>query len=218
LVNGAALSGSGRVLRGGAWNNNPRNCRSAYRNNNDPDERNDNIGFRVVSLSFGLALPLRGSSSVPGIPAFTDARSVATEVLALLLSCRAGVPATESTSQDRAGLVGDCIRTCRAAILGLIRFKRTWGLRPRGIEVRPSRGRQKREEAVQGRIRHCCPLRSCRRYLRPIPFRASRRSWAQIREEPPTSGRLRRSLRMVGPSIPQVPLRPGPVSSSSFRP
>ncbi len=40
---------------------------------------------------------------------------MAPEVLALLLSCRAGVPATEFTSQDRAGLVGDGIRTCRAA-------------------------------------------------------------------------------------------------------
>ena len=35
-----------------------------------------------------------------------------------------------------------------------------------------------------------------------------------IRKEPPTSGRLRRSLGMVGPSTPKVPLRPGPVSSS----
>ncbi|MDB9384011.1 SUMF1/EgtB/PvdO family nonheme iron enzyme [Nodularia spumigena CS-584] len=35
-------------MRGGSWNNNPRNCRSAYRNNNDPDNRNNNIGFRVV--------------------------------------------------------------------------------------------------------------------------------------------------------------------------
>ncbi len=34
--------------RGGSWNNNPRNCRSAYRNNNNPDDRNNNIGFRVV--------------------------------------------------------------------------------------------------------------------------------------------------------------------------
>ncbi len=34
--------------RGGSWNNNPRNCRSAYRNNNSPDNRNNNIGFRVV--------------------------------------------------------------------------------------------------------------------------------------------------------------------------
>jgi formylglycine-generating enzyme required for sulfatase activity len=37
-----------RVLRGGAWNNNQRNARSAYRNDNHPDNRNDNIGFRVA--------------------------------------------------------------------------------------------------------------------------------------------------------------------------
>ncbi|MBD2770824.1 SUMF1/EgtB/PvdO family nonheme iron enzyme [Iningainema tapete] len=36
------------MLRGGSWNNNPRNCRSAYRDYNAPDNRNDNIGFRVV--------------------------------------------------------------------------------------------------------------------------------------------------------------------------
>ncbi|WP_416676628.1 SUMF1/EgtB/PvdO family nonheme iron enzyme [Egbenema bharatensis] len=37
-----------RLLRGGSWNNNPRNCRSANRNRNNPDNRNNNIGFRVV--------------------------------------------------------------------------------------------------------------------------------------------------------------------------
>ena len=36
------------MLRGGAFNNNPRNVRCAYRNHNNPDNRNDNIGFRVV--------------------------------------------------------------------------------------------------------------------------------------------------------------------------
>ncbi|HAJ59446.1 MAG TPA: hypothetical protein DCP31_09410 [Cyanobacteria bacterium UBA8543] len=36
------------MLRGGSWNNNPRNCRCAYRNRNTPDNRNNNIGFRVV--------------------------------------------------------------------------------------------------------------------------------------------------------------------------
>ncbi|GDX77473.1 hypothetical protein LBMAG41_25520 [Cyanobium sp.] len=44
---------SGRVaqlLRGGSWNNNPRNCRSAYRNHNQPDNANNNVGFRVVCL------------------------------------------------------------------------------------------------------------------------------------------------------------------------
>jgi Sulfatase-modifying factor enzyme 1 len=37
------------VLRGGSWNNNPVNCRVAYRNNNEPDWDNDNIGFRLVA-------------------------------------------------------------------------------------------------------------------------------------------------------------------------
>jgi hypothetical protein len=37
-----------RVLRGGAFNNNQNNARCAYRNNNHPDNRNDNVGFRVV--------------------------------------------------------------------------------------------------------------------------------------------------------------------------
>jgi|GEM_PF-3039728 len=37
-----------RVLRGGSWNNNPSNLRSAYRNHSTPDNRNNNIGFRCV--------------------------------------------------------------------------------------------------------------------------------------------------------------------------
>ena len=36
-----------RVLRGGSWNNTPVNCRTAYRNRNDPTNRNYNNGFRV---------------------------------------------------------------------------------------------------------------------------------------------------------------------------
>jgi formylglycine-generating enzyme required for sulfatase activity len=37
-----------RVLRGGAWNNLPKICRSAYRCYSSPDNRNYGIGFRVV--------------------------------------------------------------------------------------------------------------------------------------------------------------------------
>jgi hypothetical protein len=44
-----AASGSNRVKRGGSWNNNARNCRSANRNNNNPSNRNNNNGFRVAS-------------------------------------------------------------------------------------------------------------------------------------------------------------------------
>jgi hypothetical protein len=36
------------VLRGGAWNNTTENCRAGYRNRNTPDNRNNNLGFRVV--------------------------------------------------------------------------------------------------------------------------------------------------------------------------
>jgi len=40
------------MLRGGSWNNNAKNCRSAYRNWNSHDNRNDNVGFRVVVGAF----------------------------------------------------------------------------------------------------------------------------------------------------------------------
>lgn len=44
----AFIEGSNRVMRGGSWNNNAENCRTANRNNNNPDNRNNNIGFRLV--------------------------------------------------------------------------------------------------------------------------------------------------------------------------
>ena len=36
-------------LRGGSWHNHAQNLRSAYRNSNDADNRDDNIGFRVAA-------------------------------------------------------------------------------------------------------------------------------------------------------------------------
>lgn len=44
-----ARSGSNRVIRGGSWNNDAQNARSANRNNYHPDNRNENLGFRLVS-------------------------------------------------------------------------------------------------------------------------------------------------------------------------
>jgi hypothetical protein len=42
--------GSGRnVLRGGSWNNDRDNARCAYRNNDNPDNWNDNIGLRLAT-------------------------------------------------------------------------------------------------------------------------------------------------------------------------
>ncbi len=37
------------ALRGGSWNNNADNARCAYRNDNNPDNDNDNIGFRLAT-------------------------------------------------------------------------------------------------------------------------------------------------------------------------
>jgi Sulfatase-modifying factor enzyme 1 len=51
---------SRRVVRGGAFNNNRQNVRCAYRNNNHPDNRNNNIGFRVVSHGFRAVCPEKG--------------------------------------------------------------------------------------------------------------------------------------------------------------
>jgi formylglycine-generating enzyme required for sulfatase activity len=39
------------VNRGGSWNNNANNCRVANRNNNNPTNTNNNIGFRVARSS-----------------------------------------------------------------------------------------------------------------------------------------------------------------------
>ncbi len=46
-----SYKGDNRVNRGGSWNNNAQNCRSANRNNNSPDNSNNNIGFRLVLAS-----------------------------------------------------------------------------------------------------------------------------------------------------------------------
>jgi hypothetical protein len=41
--------GSNRVNRGGNWGNTAVNCRLANCNRNAPDNRNDNLGFRLSS-------------------------------------------------------------------------------------------------------------------------------------------------------------------------
>jgi hypothetical protein len=42
------IRGASRVLLGGSWNNIGRNVRSANRNRNATDNRNQNIGFRLA--------------------------------------------------------------------------------------------------------------------------------------------------------------------------
>ncbi|MDJ0573061.1 MAG: formylglycine-generating enzyme family protein, partial [Pleurocapsa sp. MO_192.B19] len=41
-----------KVTRGGSWNYDPDDCRSAYRNTSTRDNRYDSIGFRGVYVAF----------------------------------------------------------------------------------------------------------------------------------------------------------------------
>ena len=50
--------GSNRVIRGGSWNNNAPELRSGNRNNWRPVNRNNNVGFRLVS-TYALILARR---------------------------------------------------------------------------------------------------------------------------------------------------------------
>ena len=53
-----------RVLRGGAFNNDENNVRCAVRNMNNPNNRNRNVGFRVVLSTLFHAPPeLRGGAT-----------------------------------------------------------------------------------------------------------------------------------------------------------
>jgi hypothetical protein len=48
MPRGAGQQGDHRVNRGGSWNNDARNVRVAYRNANHPDNRNNDLGFRLA--------------------------------------------------------------------------------------------------------------------------------------------------------------------------
>ncbi|MBO6130569.1 MAG: SUMF1/EgtB/PvdO family nonheme iron enzyme [Treponema sp.] len=70
-----ASSGSNRVNRGGSWNNDASNCSVAYRNNNNPNNRNNNLGFRVVRSAQHPFIWLRGYRSFRGKGFFPTRRS-----------------------------------------------------------------------------------------------------------------------------------------------
>lgn len=67
-------------MRGGSWNNNHNNARCAVRNNNQPDNHNNNIGFRVMVAMFirpssGMAKKnaARRSTPQPGLGRYKNA-------------------------------------------------------------------------------------------------------------------------------------------------
>ena len=47
-TSGTGQMGTERVTRGGSWNDNARNVRAANRNGNSPDNRDNNLGFRLA--------------------------------------------------------------------------------------------------------------------------------------------------------------------------
>ena len=65
----AGQKGSERVVRGGSWNNNARNVRAAYRNTNDPDNRNNDLGFRLARAHLPAGWPVADPAGIqPVIP------------------------------------------------------------------------------------------------------------------------------------------------------
>ena len=47
--------GSDRVLRGGSWNNDAADCRTAYRSTFAPTYRSSNLGFRLALSPSGVS-------------------------------------------------------------------------------------------------------------------------------------------------------------------
>ncbi|WP_292957408.1 SUMF1/EgtB/PvdO family nonheme iron enzyme [Nitrosomonas sp.] len=62
---GEGRRGDRRVLRGGSWINNGRNCRSAYRNHNDPSNRNNNTGFRLARAQRAVGMSVCDQTFIP---------------------------------------------------------------------------------------------------------------------------------------------------------
>ncbi|MBK9308982.1 MAG: hypothetical protein IPM58_18245 [Nitrospira sp.] len=51
------------MIRGGSWNNTPENLRASNRNRNTTDNRNNNLGFRLVQSA--RTVPIYGAGSEP---------------------------------------------------------------------------------------------------------------------------------------------------------
>jgi len=98
------------VNRGGSWNNDAANCRSANRNRDNPSNRNNNNGFRVALNSNGRKSWM-ASGGCPGIPDGT-VRFPVWPGFGL---------ASETSTRDRVVLVGRlddrCERSVRSFLL-----------------------------------------------------------------------------------------------------
>jgi Sulfatase-modifying factor enzyme 1 len=71
----AIVNRSSRVLRGGSFNNQPRNLRSANRNNNRPSNRNNTVGLRVASTPRRTVRPPGRNPGANDLPERAGVRS-----------------------------------------------------------------------------------------------------------------------------------------------
>ena len=74
IAPGERSQAANRVIRGGSWNNNPRNARSANRNRNTPENRNNNLGFRLALAQRTGWIPCR-TEPTASLPRFRAVRS-----------------------------------------------------------------------------------------------------------------------------------------------
>ena len=98
--------GSHRVLRGGAWNSNARNCRAAYRNDDHPDNANSNVGFRLARAherAAELAPDPTDSASAPTMHSPRAAKTVSAGVLV-------GPADAVAKARRRVSLLAECAR------------------------------------------------------------------------------------------------------------
>ncbi len=59
------VSGANRVMRGGSWINEARNCRVANRNNAHPGNRDNDLGFRLLSTKLRQRVGFTDPARVP---------------------------------------------------------------------------------------------------------------------------------------------------------
>lgn len=107
-----------RVLRGGSWNRDAKNTRSAARFRSDPRSRNADIGFRIVS-AVDVAMPLVQTppADVPSAPTAEVDHTPPTDIAAL------DPPQTAGTESGISWLIGlPCLLIPIGLIIMLVRF------------------------------------------------------------------------------------------------
>jgi hypothetical protein len=119
---------SGNVVRGGGWNNHRSAARCAYRNRNHPDNRNNNLGFRVV-LCCSHVLPCAHPASSSGGAMPTAIALRHSRNAGRLLCGFADRGETGRTAPDRSGLYA-CRKAGRNAGHRLREADRQAGARP----------------------------------------------------------------------------------------